>query len=231
VLHGSCDPRRSYGLLFYILAYDCSFGLKPFLSKELTQRRAISRLSAGARLRSRRNLIGRHDKNDKGETSKTEGQGRLTHWQPMLWHWIADAGWTQLHVIKPTIRADVMPSWRIVAGGETSHNSRRLCIRLIPDLRFLPMCSDPHTSMLHRAHTTTTQWCECVAFIWRECNPSGSTTTTGQGMEHSGSTSANTEYHMHLRLKIYKYMSSLGYFPIVEKQDVRPRRVCRRTIS
>jgi len=52
--------------------------------------------AAGARLRSRRNLIGRHDKNDKGETSKTEGQGRLTHWQPMLWYWIADAGWTQL---------------------------------------------------------------------------------------------------------------------------------------
>ena len=121
-----------------VWAYDCSFGLKPFLSKELTQRRSIS---AGARLRSRRNLIGRHDNNDKGETSKTEGQGRLIHWQPMLWHWIADAGWTQLHVIKPTIRADVMPSWRIVAGGETSHNSRRLCIRLIPDLRFLPMCS------------------------------------------------------------------------------------------
>ena len=137
----------------------------------------------------------------------------------------------QMHLTKPTIRADVMPSWRIVAGGETSHNSRRLCIRLIPDFRFLPMCSDPHTNMLHRAHTTTTQWCDCVAFIWRECNPSGSTTTTGQGMEHSGSTSANTEYHMHLRLKIYKYMSSLGYFPIVEKQDVRPRRVCRRTIS
>jgi len=41
-------------------------------------------------------------------------------------------------------------------------------------------------------------------------------------MEHSGSTSANTEYHMHLRLYIYKYMSSLGYFLTVEKQDVRP---------
>ena len=52
--------------------------------------------AAGARLRSRRNLIGRHDKNHKGETIKTEGQERLTHWQPMLWHWIADAGWTQL---------------------------------------------------------------------------------------------------------------------------------------
>ena len=89
----------------------------------------------------------------------------------------------------------------------------------------------PHTSMLHRAHTTTTQWCDSVALIWRKCNPAGSTTTTGQGMEHSGSTSANTKYHMHLRLKIYKYMSSLSYFPIVEKQDVRPRCVCRRTIS
>ena len=48
--------------------------------------------AVGARLRSRRNLIGRHDKNAQGETSKTEGQGRLTHWQPMLWHWIAAAG-------------------------------------------------------------------------------------------------------------------------------------------
>ena len=41
--------------------------------------------AAGARLRSRRNLIGRHDKNDKGETSKTEGQdGSLTGNPEML---------------------------------------------------------------------------------------------------------------------------------------------------
>ena len=43
--------------------------------------------------------------------------------------------------------------------------------------------------------TTTTQWCDCAALIWRKCNPSGSTTTTtGSGTEHAGSTAAKMDF-------------------------------------
>ena len=114
-------------------------------------------------------------------TINAETHNHTIHYNPLQ----------QTHAVK--CEQEEMTGWDIVS----TLNSMTYvgCFRLYP-----------HTSMLHRAHTTTTQWCDSVALIWRKCNPSGSTTTTGQGMEHSGSTSANTEYHMHLRLYIYNYM-------------------------